>query len=301
MKIGLIGCGYLGRIHAKCIKEIKNLELVGVFDIDQNAAKEAAEQFSTTAYTDIQTLINHCDVVDIVSVTATHFEVAKTAIVSGKHCFIEKPVTATVEEAEQLLELAEKHKVIIQVGHVERYNPAFIAALPHITKPLSVEMYRLCKFNLRGTDVSVVHDLMIHDIDLVLSIMQSEVVDIQANGHKYLTEFLDIVNARLLFADSGVANINVSRIAEHPKRKMCIFQEKNYITVNFQEKKVEKIEFYNKQSIITEIPVQDHNAIIEELSDFIQCIQQHRAPKITINDGLKALCIADKVVKKILH
>jgi len=301
MKIGLIGCGYLGKIHAKCIKEVTNLELVGVYDIFQEAAKKTAEQFSTVAYTELQTLIDHCDVVDIVSATVTHFEVAKAAIISGKHCFIEKPVTATVEEAEQLIELAEKHNVIAQVGHVERYNPAFLAALPHLTNPLSIEAYRLCKFNLRGTDVSVVHDLMIHDIDLVLSIMKSEVIDIQATGHKYLTESLDMASVRLLFANGGVASINVSRIAEYPARKMCIFQPENYISVNFQEKKVEKMEFHNHQSNITEIPVQDHNAIVEELSDFIQSIQHSRAPKVTINNGLNALYIADKVVKKIIQ
>jgi predicted dehydrogenase len=300
MKIGLIGCGYLGKIHAKCIKEVKNLELVGVYDIDHDATEKTAEQFSTVAFNDLQALIEHCDIVDIVSATATHFEVAKTAIVSGKHCFIEKPLTATVEEAKQLIELAEKHHVVVQVGHVERYNPAFLAALPHLTQPLSIETYRLGKFNLRGTDVSVVHDLMIHDIDLVLSMMKSVVIDIQASGHKYLTESLDIANARLLFADGGVAHINVSRVAEQPVRKMCIFQEKNYITVNFQEKKVEKIEFHNNQSHITAIPVKDHNAIVEELSDFIQSIQQNRTPKVTINDGFNALYIADKIVKKII-
>jgi predicted dehydrogenase len=234
MKIGLIGCGHLGKIHAKCIKEVENLDLVGVFDISQEAAKETAEQFSTVAYTDLQALIEQCEVLDVVSATVTHFELAKKAITAGKHCFIEKPLTATIEEAEQLIELAQKHNVIVQVGHVERYNPAFLATLPHLTKPSYIETYRLCKFNTRGIDVSVVHDLMIHDIDLVLSIMQSEVIDIQVAGHKFITDSLDIANARLLFAHGGVANITASRVSEHPVRKMCIFQEKNYISVNFQ-------------------------------------------------------------------
>jgi predicted dehydrogenase len=240
-------------------------------------------------------------VVDIVSATVTHFELAKTAIIAGKHCFIEKPVTATVEEAEQLIELAREHNVVVQVGHVERYNPAFLAALPQLTQPLLIETCRLGKFNLRGSDVSVVHDLMIHDIDLVLSIMKSEVVDIQATGHKYLSHSLDIANARLLFANGGVANINVSRIAIEPVRKMYIFQPENYIIVNFQEKRVEKVEFKDYQTCCTEIPAVEHNAIVEELSDIIQTIQHGRMPKVTMNDGVNALRIADKVVKKIIQ
>ena len=301
MKIGLIGCGYLGKIHAKCINEIETFELVGVYDISQTAVEETAELFSTVAYFDLQALIDQCDIVDIVSATVTHFEVAKTAIVSGKHCFIEKPLTATVEEAELLIELAEKHKVVVQVGHVERYNPAFLAALPHITKPLSIDAYRLCKFNTRGTDVSVVHDLMIHDIDLILNILKSEVIDIQAEGYRYLTESLDIANAKLLFANGSVAHIKVSRIAEVPVRKMCILQPENYITVNFQEKRVEKIDFQNHQANLTAIPITEHNAIVAELSDFIQAIQHYQTPKVTTIDGLNALRIADKVVKKIIQ
>ncbi|MCL1850848.1 MAG: Gfo/Idh/MocA family oxidoreductase [Bacteroidetes bacterium] len=301
MKIALIGCGYLGKIHAKCIKEITNLELVGVYDMAQDVAQETAERFSTVAYADMQTLIARCDVADIVTTTVTHFEVAKKSITSGKHCFIEKPVTATVEEAEQLIELAQKHNVAVQVGHVERYNPAFLAALPYLTHPLSIETFRLGKFNLRGADVSVVHDLMIHDIDLVLSLMKSDVIDIQAAGHQYISSSLDIANARLLFANGGIASLSASRIAEHPVRKMCIFQPENYITVNFQEKKVEKMEFKNHQTDISEISVVEHNAIVEELTDFIQTIQHQKTPKVTMNDGVNALRIADKVVKKILQ
>jgi len=301
MKIGLIGCGYFGKIHAKCIKEIKNIEIGGIYDISHEAARETAEQFSTTVFLDLQALINSCDVVDIVSATVSHFELARTAIISGKHCFIEKPLTATVQEADQLIALAQKHNVVIQVGHVERYNPAFLAALPHLTKPFLIETSRLSKFNIRGADVSVVHDLMIHDIDLILSIMKSEVIDIQAVGCKCVTDFLDIANARLLFANGGVANINVNRVSEHPVRKMSIFQPENYITVNFQEKKVEKIVFQKYQTYLTEIHVAEHNAMVEELSDFIESIQYQRMPKVSMTDGLNALHVADKVVKKILQ
>jgi len=300
MKIALIGCGYLGKIHAKCIKEVKELELTGVFDISQEAADEAAKLFATVPYTNLQDLVNHCDVVDIVSATVTHFEVAKIAIASGKHCFIEKPITATTEEAEQLIALAKKHNVVIQVGHVERYNSAFAAALPHITQPFFFEAHRLCQFNLRGTDVSVVHDLMIHDIDLVLSIIKSKVIDIQATGHKYITEYLDMANVRLLFDNGSVASLNASRVAQHAIRKMHIFQPENNITVNFQEKKVEIIEFKNNTLIFNEIPIIEHNAIAEELSDFVQTILLHKTPKVTMMDGLNALRIADKVVQKIL-
>lgn len=301
MKIGLIGCGYLGKIHAKCIKEIKNLELVGVYDISDEAAEETAEKFCTTAYFKLEILIENCDVVDIVTSTATHFELAKKAIVAGKHCFIEKPLTATIEEAEQLIELAKKYNVIVQVGHVERYNPAFRAAFPHLSKPLFIDAERLSKFNPRGADVSVVHDLMIHDIDLVLSIMKSKIIDIQAIGYKFITDSIDFANARLQFSNGGVAFIKASRIAAQPSRKMCIFHKKNYLSVDFQEKKVEIIEFEKGQSFVTEIPIVEHNAIVEELSDFAQTIQYHRMPKVSMYDGLNALCIADKVVNKILQ
>ena len=301
MKIGLIGCGYLGKIHAKCIKEVKHLDLVGVYDISHNITQEIATQFTTVAYTNLQALIEQCDMLDIVSATITHFELAKTVILSGKHCFIEKPLTATLEEAEQLIELAKKHNVVVQVGHVERYNPAFLAALPYISEPFLIEAHRLCKYNGRGNDVSVVHDLMIHDIDLIRSIMKSEVIDIEATGQKYITDSIDFANAKLLFANGGAANITASRVSENPVRKMHIFQPENYITVNFQEKTAEKIEFLNNQTITTTIPVIDHNAIVEELSDFIYTIQHKQTPKVTMNDGFNALRIADNVYKIILR
>jgi predicted dehydrogenase len=301
MKIGLIGCGYLGKIHAKCIKEVKNLDFASIYDISLTAAQETAAQFSTQAYSDLQSLIAHCDIVDIVTNTTSHFELAKEAICAGKHCFIEKPLTATVEEAEKLIELAKEHNSIVQVGYVERYNPAFCAALPHLSQPVYIEAHRLCPFHLRGTDVSVVHDLMIHDIDLVLSIAQSEVVDIQSSGQSYLTELLDVAHAKLTFANGVVANITVSRVHTHPVRKMYIYQPKNYLVVDFHEKKAEKIEFVNSLPSHTQIPVIEHNAIVEELSDFVHIIQHNKPQKVTMKDGLNALRIADKVVTKILQ
>jgi predicted dehydrogenase len=301
MKIGLVGCGYFGKIHAKCIKEVKNAHFAGIYDTSSEIAEETAKHFSTTAYSDLNKLIEHCDIVDIVAATSAHFELAKKALIAGKHCFIEKPLTTNVAESEKLIELAQKHNVLVQVGHVERYNPAFLAALPHFTKPFLIKANRLCKFHIRGTDVSVVHDLMIHDIDLVLSMIQSEVIDIQATGCKYVTEFLDIANAKLLFANGSVAHFTASRVADHPVRKMRIFQPENYMTINFQEKKVEKFEFNNQQTIISELPLIEHNSIVEELTDFIHSIKQNKSPKVTMEDGLNALRIADKVVTIILQ
>ena len=301
MKIGLIGCGHLGKIHAKCIREAKNMEFVGVYDISQETTKETAALFNTHAFFDLQSLIKSCDILDIVSTTVSHFDLAKTVIMAGKHCFIEKPCTATVNEAKELIKLAEKHNVVVQVGHVERYNPAFLAALPLLTKPYFIEAHRLGEFSPRGTDVSVVHDLMIHDIDLVLSIIQSEIIDIHASGCKYVTDTLDVANARLHFANGCIANMSVSRVSTHSLRKMYFFQPKNYISVNFKGKKVEKLDFSNGNSKLIEIPVIEHNAIVEELSDLIQTIQNKRTPKVTLKDGLNALSVADKVVKKILQ
>jgi len=301
MKIGLIGCGHLGKIHAKCIKEATNLEFVGTYDIVQETAKDTAEIFNINPFFDLQSLIENCEIVDIVSATVSHFELAKTAIMAGKHCFIEKPCTATVKEAEELIKLAEQYNVVVQVGHVERYNPAFLYAQPNLIKPYFIEAYRLGEFSPRGTDVSVVHDLMIHDIDLVLSIMQSELIDVQATGCKYITDTLDVANARLIFANGGIANMSVSRVATHSLRKMYFFQSENYISVNFKEKKAEKLDFSNGTSTLTEIPVIDHNAIVEELSDLFLTIQNKKTPKVTLKDGLNALSVADKVVTKILQ
>jgi len=301
MKIALLGCGYLGKIHAKCLKEIKNVDIVGVYDISQEAAKETAEQFDTVAYLNLQALLESCDIIDITAATTAHFELAATAIRAGKHCFIEKPLTATVDEAVKLIELAQKHNTIIQVGHVERYNPAFLAVLPHLSRPFFIEAQRLSEFNRRGADVSVVHDLMIHDIDLVLSLISSKLIDIHAIGYKYITETIDFAEARFLFANGEVAHIVANRVARQSLRKMCIFQPEAYFMVNFQEKKTEKIAFNDHKTTVTEIPILEHNAIVQELSDFIKVVLHRSAPKITMEDGLNALSIADKVVTKILQ
>jgi predicted dehydrogenase len=301
MRIGLIGCGHLGKIHAKCIKEIDVFDLIGIFDISHQKVQETADQFGITPYFDLQALIDSCDLVDIVAATTAHYELAKQCIIARKHCFIEKPVTATVEEAEKLIELAEKYKVIVQVGHIERYNPAYLAALPYISQPFFINAHRSCRFNLRGSDVSVVHDIMIHDIDLVLSITQSKIIDIQANGYKWVTNSLDYADAKMIFENGVVAQLTASRVSSNILRKMCIFQSNNCISVDFQDKKAEIIMFERLNTITAEIPVIAHNAIIEELCDFIQSVQQKRTPKISLMDGNKALCIADKVITNILQ
>ena len=301
IKIGIIGCGYLGKIHAKCIKEIDNLELLGVYDMSQQNTQEMAKLFSTNPYYDLQTLIDNCDLVDVVAATIAHYELARQVIVSGKHCFIEKPLTATVDEAEKLIKLAEKYNVVVQIGHVERYNPAFIGALPHIFHPFFIEAQRLCKFSQRGSDVSVVHDLMIHDIDLVLSILKSEIIDIQATGYKFVTESIDYADVKILFANDSMAHLTASRVSSNTLRKMCIFQPQNCIYVNFQEKQAEIIEFEKSNAVISKIPVIEYNAIIEELTDFIQTVQKKSSPKITLKDGYNALCVADKIVTNIFN
>ena len=301
MRIGLIGCGHLGKIHAKCIQEVGQLELAGVFDISQEKAQGTAQLFHTTHYNNLQQLVEHCDAVDIVATTTAHYELAKQVIEAQKHCFIEKPIAATVEEAEKLIELAAHYNVIVQIGHVERYNPAYVATLPYISNPYHIEAQRFCKFNLRGSDVSVVHDLMIHDIDLVLSIVESEVIDIQATGYKLVTDNWDYVEARLFFADKTMAHLTASRVASDTLRKMCVFQPNNCISVNFQEKKAEKIEFERGKMVIHEIPVAEYNAIVTELDDFMHAIQENRTPKVTMNDGYNALVVADKVIAKLLQ
>ncbi|MDR0206065.1 MAG: Gfo/Idh/MocA family oxidoreductase [Bacteroidales bacterium] len=301
MKIGLIGCGHLGIIHAKCIQEVSQLDLKGVFDISQQKARKTARLFNTTHYNNLQELIDECDAIDIVATTTAHYELAKQVIEAQKHCFIEKPIAATVDEAEKLIELAAHYNVTVQIGHVERYNPAFVAALPYVSNPYYIEVQRFGKFSPRGSDVSVVHDIMIHDIDLVLSIINSEIIDIQTIGYKLVTDNWDYVNARLFFADNTMAHLAASRVASDTLRKMCIYQPNNCISVNFHEKKAEYVEFERKKTVIHEIPVVEHNAIVAELEDFVHAIQQDKTPKVSMNDGYYALVVADKVIAKLLQ
>ncbi|MCE7991049.1 MAG: Gfo/Idh/MocA family oxidoreductase [Roseivirga sp.] len=316
LKIGVLGAGHLGKIHIKCIKDIPEYELVGFYDpIAENAAVVSAEH-GIKSFDTIDALLQEVDLVDIVTPTLSHYDCAAQALNAGKHVFIEKPVTNTTEEAEKLIALSTEKGLKMQVGHVERFNPAFTAARPYLKQPMFIETHRLAQFNPRGLDVPVVLDLMIHDIDVILHAVGSPVKNISASGVAVISETPDIANVRLEFENGCVANLTTSRIAVKNMRKSRFFQKDAYVAVDFLEKKSEIVrlqeaseqenpfslvldlgENKGKKEIIFENPkVHPVNAIREELFTFHQAIVNDTEPVVTIQDGYQALKVAHDIL-----
>lgn len=316
MKIGLFGTGHLGKIHVKCLLETP-FELVGFYDPDDQAAAAVESVYGLKRYKDQEQLLSEVDAIDIVCPTIYHYDVAVKACRLGKHVFIEKPVTETVDQARHLMELAKEFNVIMQVGHVERYNPAMIPVQQKIGTPRFIEGHRLALFNPRGTDVSVVLDLMIHDLDLVLSLVKSDVVDVAANGVKIVSTTPDICNARIEFANGCVANLTASRISLKNMRKLRIFQDDAYLSLDFLTKESQMVKLMDvtegdeiegmtlstntglKRIIIEQMPIEQINAIQAELTDFYNAILKNETPRVSIEDGYKALHLAYWIHKKI--
>lgn len=316
MKIGLFGIGHLGKIHVKCLLETP-FELTGFYDPDDASASWVETNFGITRYTDPDHLLGEVDAIDVVCPTIHHYDIALKACLAGKHVFIEKPVTETVEQARHLMELAKQHNIMMQVGHVERYNPAMIPIQQKITNPRFIEGHRLALFNPRGTDVSVVLDLMIHDLDLVLSLVKSEVTSVSANGVKIVSTTPDICNARIEFANGCVANLTASRISLKNMRKLRIFQDDAYLSLDFLSKESQMVKIEDvtdgdenvgmtlstntglKRIIIEQMPIEQINAIQAELSDFYDSIVRSLPPRVSIEDGYKALHLAYWIHQKI--
>ena len=315
LKIGVLGAGHLGKIHLRLLNESPKYKLVGFYDVNPDYAKEIEKEFGYTFYSDYNKLLEEVDVIDIVTPTLSHFEMAKTAIEKGKHVFLEKPITNTVEEAEQLIALAKKHQVLGQVGHVERFNPAFRAAISKIGNPMFIETHRLAEFNPRGTDVPVVLDLMIHDIDAILSVVKSDVKQVNASGVSVISETPDIANARIQFENGCVANLTASRISLKNMRKSRFFQKDAYISVDFLEKQIEVVkmkdapenpgdfdmilqnaEGVKKQIYFDNPDVGSNNAILDELETFADAIENNTRPIVNLEDGTKALKVAMQVI-----
>lgn len=251
LKVSVIGTGHLGGIHAKLWKECAYAELVGVYDADQARSAEIAAQNECINFVSIDEAVKNSDAVTIASPTTHHFEIAMKCVENGKHCFIEKPITSTYEEAVQLIEAAKSNNVRIQVGHVERFNPAIAALKNYDLNPIFIEAHRLSQFRPRAIDVSVVHDLMIHDIDIMLWLVKSKVSKIDANGVGVLTDTADIANARISFENGAVANLTASRISANPMRKMRIFQKSAYISIDFGNQDVEVFRIADEDEIPT--------------------------------------------------
>jgi len=319
LKIGVLGAGHLGKIHLKCLKEITSYELVGFYDPDREISAMVSKDLNIRAFDDIESLIDEVDVVDIVTPTVSHFDCASMALKKAKHVFIEKPIVTTPDEAKRLIDIANEANVKVQVGHVERFNPAFMAAKSYFTRPMFIETHRLAQFNPRGTDVPVVLDLMIHDIDIVLSVVNSNLKKVSASGVAIVSDTPDIANARLEFDNGCVANLTASRISMKNMRKSRFFQKDAYISVDFLEKKVEVIKIKDvaantddpfaliielgnkskKQILIEKPEIHPINAIKTELESFYEAIVNDTIPPVTINDGYLALEVAYKVLEKI--
>ncbi len=320
MRIGLLGAGHLGKIHLKCILATNCWELVGFYDpSDANAAAVIA-QHGLRRFDTVEALLTQVEAVDIVTPTVTHFEVASQAIRAGKHVFIEKPVTETVEEGRQLLLLATQFGVQVQVGHVERFNPAFLALENMVLQPMFIESHRLAVFQPRGTDVSVVLDLMIHDLDLVLHLVKSPVAKVSASGVAVLSHTPDIANARVEFENGCVANLTASRISMKQMRKMRLFQPDHYLSLDFLEKNTQIVRLFAQDA--ADLPPTDQlmefetntgkkwlqlqmpevipvNAIQRELETFYASIAQNIPTVVTLQDGFDALQLAHQILGEI--
>ncbi len=319
MKIGVLGAGHLGKIHLKLIQELPNYELMGFFDPDHEKAEFVRDELGIEKFDTIEGLIEQVDVVDIVTPTLSHYKCAEMALRQSKHLFIEKPVTNTPEEAKRLMQLADEANVKVQVGHVERYNPAFIAAREYISNPMFIETHRLAQFNPRGTDVPVILDLMIHDIDIVLSLVKSNIKRISASGVAVISETPDIANARIEFDNGCVANLTSSRISLKNMRKSRFSQREAYVSVDFLEKVAEIVRIKNvegepdplsitidpgngqklKEIYFEKPKIEQTNAIQEELRALGLAIEKDTAPEVTLEDGSKALEVAYQIMEKL--
>lgn len=317
LKTGIFGAGHLGKIHIEQWLKVEQAEVVGFYDPDDANAAAATERFGITRFTDIDELIAACNALDIVSTTTTHHQLAKRGLLAGKHLFIEKPLANTLEEGLELVNLVHEANVKCQVGHVERYNPALLALGDQPIQPMFIEAHRLAQFNPRGTDVSVILDLMIHDIDIVLSLVKSPVKRISASGVAVLSETADIANARIEFDNGCVANLTSSRISLKKMRKMRLFQRDAYIGIDFLDKKTEIIRLKDDEGdeLLTNFPIDmgngekktlyiqspqipATNAIFSELSEFTQAVLTDKTVRVSAVDGYQAMDVAHQILKK---
>ena len=318
IKVGVFGTGHLGKFHLNNWLEIKSAELVGFYDPDDRIAGEVAEKYRLKRFINPETLIDSSDAVDIIAPTPFHFELCESAIRKGKHVFVEKPLANTMTEARELVKLVKESNIKLQVGHVERFNPAYLALQGIALNPMFIEVHRLAQFNPRGTEVSVILDLMIHDIDIILSIIKSEVKSISASGVAVMTDTPDIANVRIEFDNGCVVNLTSSRISMKKMRKMRLFQKDAYIGIDFLNKKTELIKLKSSQDIdafsfdietlngkktiaIINPSVPEVNAIKLELEKFCESILDNTVPVVSEVDGYRAMDIAHQILQKIKH
>lgn len=320
LKVGVIGTGHLGKLHIKMFKSISNCDLIAVFDSNPEQLKSVSSEFGVEGSDSIEDLLKKVDAVSIAATTTAHYELAKKCFEKGNHVFIEKPITATIKEAEELVDISEKKNLNLQVGHIERFNPALVSMEKYIREPKFIQTDRLAQFNPRGTDVAVVLDLMIHDIDIILSLVKSDVIDVQANGVAVVSDHLDIANARLQFENGAVANVTASRISQKKLRKMRIFQRDSYVALDFVTGVAEAYRLLpldaqldptlisfgeigvgeRRKKLVYEQPEQkDLNALQYELQLFVDSVIDKTKPVVSGLDGLRALKVAQIIIQKI--
>jgi predicted dehydrogenase len=302
IKTAVIGVGYLGRFHAQKYAALKNSELIAVADANEQIARNVAEECNTVAVSDYHEILDKVDAVSVVVPTQQHYEVAKTCLQQGIHVLLEKPITTTVEQADELIEIAAANRCVLQVGHLERFNSAVLALDDVLDNPQFIESHRLAPFNPRGADVNVVLDLMIHDIDIIQNMVRSPISHIDANGVSVLTAETDIANARIQFESGCVANVTASRVTMKPQRKMRVFQPDAYISIDFQDKilsvhrKGEKEMFPGIPEITSEESIfENSDAIMAEAEAFLRSIATDSPPAVTGQDGRQALETALKI------
>jgi predicted dehydrogenase len=316
LKVGIVGVGHLGKFHLNNWLEIPGVEVIGFMDTNEETATEVIEKYGIKRFFDTDVFLDKCDAIDIVTPTNYHYDWCERAMKKGKHVFVEKPFAHTMDEARELVKLAKESNIKLQVGHVERFNPAFLALKGLDLKPMFIEVHRLAQFNPRGTEVSVILDLMIHDIDIILSIVKSDVKKISASGVTVMTETPDIANVRIEFDNGCVANLTSSRISMKKMRKMRLFQKDAYIGIDFLNKKTEIIKLKEdqdkdafsfdietatgKKTIAVANPVvPEVNAIKKELEEFKEAIEKNTQTIVSEIDGLKAMDVAHQILAKI--
>ena len=316
LKVGIFGVGHLGKFHLNNWKGISGVELIGFYDPSDENASLVTKESQLKRFTNINKLIDACDAADIIAPTTSHYELCKAAILKSKHVFVEKPLANTMDEAKELLKLAKEANIKFQVGHVERFNPAFLALKNQELAPMFIEVHRLAQFNPRGTDVSVILDLMIHDIDIILKLVNSNVKSIAANGVSVMSDTPDIANVRIEFDNGCVANLTSSRISVKKMRKMRLFQKNSYISIDFLEKKTEITKLktaadkdaftfdietnHGKKSIAFYTPkIENNNAIKMELESFRDAIINNTNTVVNEVDGFRAMEVAHLILEKI--
>jgi predicted dehydrogenase len=308
LNMAVVGTGYLGRFHAQKYQQLDSCELVAICDVSTARAQEVAAELSTNAISNHLELIGQVDAVSVASPTTTHFAVAQDLLKAGIHVLVEKPMTVTVDEAQTLVDLAKANNCILQVGHLERFNPALLSVADQLTNPIFIESHRLAPFTKRGADVNVVLDLMIHDIDIILHLVQADLVAIHANGAPVVSDEPDIANVRLEFGNGCVANVTASRVSGKVERRMRFFQKDSYIAIDFQENtsrvcKVERNKELNDDGIppihCDDASLGKGDAILAEIESFVNAINTNTRPLVSGEDGLRALRTAIEIGTKL--